>query len=82
MPYEHRFVKKCDGHKVSKVACEVEFRSIFHAPSRKFKILGIPNVLAQGKLYEHGLMKKGDDHKLCLKSGAKSSFDQFFAHHL
>ncbi|RRT70598.1 hypothetical protein B296_00014084 [Ensete ventricosum] len=35
----------------------VEFRSVFHAPSRKFKILAIPDVLALGKSYEHGFAK-------------------------
>ncbi|RWW75708.1 hypothetical protein BHE74_00016258, partial [Ensete ventricosum] len=60
----------------------VEFRSVFCATSRKFKILGIPNVLTQGKLYEHGFMKKYDDHKLCAKTRAKLCFDQFFTHHL
>ncbi|RRT45562.1 hypothetical protein B296_00054063, partial [Ensete ventricosum] len=57
-------------------------RSIFHALSRKFKLLAIPNVLAQGKLYERGFTKKCDDHKLCAKSRMKSSFDRFFVHHL
>ncbi|RWV80821.1 hypothetical protein GW17_00057840, partial [Ensete ventricosum] len=55
---------------------KVEFRSIFHAPSQKFKILTIPNVLADGKLYEHGFMKKYDGHKLCIvpKVGFRSVF--------
>ncbi|RWV80691.1 hypothetical protein GW17_00057996, partial [Ensete ventricosum] len=56
----------------------VEFRSVFHAPSRKFKILVIPDVLAHGKSYEHGFMKKRVGHKLC----AESSFDRFFVHRL
>ncbi|RWW49555.1 hypothetical protein BHE74_00044262, partial [Ensete ventricosum] len=60
----------------------VKFRSIFHASSRKFKVLVIPNVLAHGKSYEHGFMKKHDGHKLCITSYAKSSFDRFFMHHL
>ncbi|RWV79304.1 hypothetical protein GW17_00059579, partial [Ensete ventricosum] len=60
----------------------VEFRSVFRAPSRKFKILAIHNILAQGKLYEHDFMKKRDDHKLCAMSRTKSSFERFFAHHL
>ncbi|RZS14603.1 hypothetical protein BHM03_00046313, partial [Ensete ventricosum] len=55
-----------------------EFRSVFNAPSQKFKILAIPNVLAHGKLYEYGLTKKHDGHKLC----AESSFDWFFMHRL
>ncbi|RRT33214.1 hypothetical protein B296_00042738, partial [Ensete ventricosum] len=56
----------------------IEFRSIFCAPSRKFKILAIPNVLAYGKSYAHGFMKKRDGHK----SRGKSSFDRFFKHRL
>ncbi|RWW61867.1 hypothetical protein BHE74_00031047, partial [Ensete ventricosum] len=50
----------------------VEFRSVFRAPSRKFKILAIPNILAHGKSYEHGFMKKCDGHKLCAMSYGKS----------
>ncbi|RRT40745.1 hypothetical protein B296_00046921 [Ensete ventricosum] len=53
-------------------------QSVFRAPSQNFKILAIPNVLAHGKLYEHGFVKKRDCHKLC----AKSRFDRFFRHHL
>ncbi|RWV82734.1 hypothetical protein GW17_00055743, partial [Ensete ventricosum] len=56
----------------------VEFRLVFRAPSRKFKILAIPDVLAHGKSYEHGFMKKCDGHKLC----AESCFDRFFVHRL
>ncbi|RWV92484.1 hypothetical protein GW17_00045130, partial [Ensete ventricosum] len=63
-----------------KVAREVEFRSVFHAPSRKFKILDIPNVLAHGKSYGHGFTKKCDGHKLCMMSCANSSFDRFSMH--
>ncbi|RZS16904.1 hypothetical protein BHM03_00048971, partial [Ensete ventricosum] len=59
---------------------KVEFRSVFLAPSRNFKILAIPNVFAHGKSYEHGFAKKCDGHKLCAKSRAKSSFDRFFMH--
>ncbi|RRT31419.1 hypothetical protein B296_00055926 [Ensete ventricosum] len=44
-----------------------EFLSVFRASSRKFKILAIPDVLAHGKLYEHGFKKKCDGHKLCAK---------------
>ncbi|RZS16110.1 hypothetical protein BHM03_00048050, partial [Ensete ventricosum] len=55
----------------------VEFRSIFRAPSQKFKILAIPNVLAYGKSYEHDFMKKHDGHKLCVTLRVKSSFDRF-----
>ncbi|RRT75005.1 hypothetical protein B296_00014658 [Ensete ventricosum] len=62
----------------SKTLYKVEFRSIFHAPSRNFKIQAIPNVLAHGNLYEHGFTKKYDGHKLC----AKSCFDRFFVHRL
>ncbi|RWW75603.1 hypothetical protein BHE74_00016370, partial [Ensete ventricosum] len=61
---------------------EVKFRSVFRAPSRKFKILVIPNVLAHVKSYEHGFAKKHDGHKLCAKSRAKPSFDRFFVDHL
>ncbi|RZR73061.1 hypothetical protein BHM03_00019667 [Ensete ventricosum] len=55
---------------------------IFRALSQKFKILAISNVLAHGNSYENGFVKKGDGHKLCTKSRAKSSFDWFFMHHL
>ncbi|RZR98490.1 hypothetical protein BHM03_00027843, partial [Ensete ventricosum] len=48
-----------------------EFRLVFRAPSRKFKILANPNVLAP---YVHGFIKKCDGHKLW----AKSSIDRFF----
>ncbi|RWW83928.1 hypothetical protein BHE74_00007534, partial [Ensete ventricosum] len=53
-------------------------RSIFHAPSRNYKILVIPNVLANWKSYEHGFTKKRDGHKHYAKSG----FDLFFVHRL
>ncbi|RRT35326.1 hypothetical protein B296_00038141, partial [Ensete ventricosum] len=59
-----------------------EFRSLFCAPSRKFKILAIPNVLAHGKSYEYGFVKKRNGHELCTKSHAISSFDRFLVHHL
>ncbi|RWV80571.1 hypothetical protein GW17_00058143, partial [Ensete ventricosum] len=59
-----------------------EFRSIFCAPSSKLKILANPNVLAHRKSYEHGFVKKSDDHEFCSKSRAKSCFDRFFGHHL
>ncbi|RWW55282.1 hypothetical protein BHE74_00038085, partial [Ensete ventricosum] len=62
--------------------CRVEFRSVFRAPSQKFKILAIHDILAHGKSYEHGFMKKHDGHKLCGKSPAESSFDRFFMHRL
>ncbi|RWV77044.1 hypothetical protein GW17_00062191, partial [Ensete ventricosum] len=58
----------------------VEFRSVFCAQSRKFKILVIPVLLAHEKSYKHGFMKKYDGHKLCAKSRAVSSFDRFFVH--
>ncbi|RRT66801.1 hypothetical protein B296_00023577 [Ensete ventricosum] len=60
MSYEHSFVKKHDDHKL---CAKVEFSLIFYAPSRKFKILVIPNELAHGKSYEHGFVKKCDGHK-------------------
>ncbi|RWW08474.1 hypothetical protein BHE74_00007536, partial [Ensete ventricosum] len=56
----------------------VKFRSVFRAPSQKFKILAIPNLLVHEKSYEHGFMKKRNGLKLC----AKSSFDRFFVHRL
>ncbi|RRT32776.1 hypothetical protein B296_00035994 [Ensete ventricosum] len=62
--------------------CEVEFRSVFCAPSQKFKILVIPVLLAHGKLYKHGFVKKCDGHKLCVKSRTESNFDRFFMHRL
>ncbi|RWV95754.1 hypothetical protein BHE74_00037660, partial [Ensete ventricosum] len=57
---------------------KVEFRSFFHALSRKFKILAIPNVLAHGTSYEQGFTKKWNGHKLY----TKSSFDRFLVHRL
>ncbi|RWW45740.1 hypothetical protein BHE74_00048392 [Ensete ventricosum] len=63
-------------------ASRVEFRSSFCAPSRKFKILANPNILAHGKSYEQGFMKKCYGHKLWVKSRAESSFDRFFMHRL
>ncbi|RRT37828.1 hypothetical protein B296_00022625 [Ensete ventricosum] len=51
---------------------------MFRAPTQKLKILAIPNILAYGKSNEHGLMKKRDGHKLCIKS----SFNWFFMHRL
>ncbi|RZS21598.1 hypothetical protein BHM03_00054252, partial [Ensete ventricosum] len=62
--------------------CRVEFRSILRAASQKFKILAIPDVLAHRKSYEHGFAKKHYGRKHCLKSRAKSGFDQFFMHRL
>ncbi|RWW41302.1 hypothetical protein BHE74_00053221 [Ensete ventricosum] len=47
---------------------------IFHASSKKFKILDIPNVLSLMKSYEHGFVKKYYGHK----HYAKSRFDRFF----
>ncbi|RWV81001.1 hypothetical protein GW17_00057635 [Ensete ventricosum] len=75
MSYEHDFTKKCDSHKLR---AKVEFRSVFRAPSQKFKILAIHEVLAHGKSYEHGFTKKRDGHKLC----AELRFDRFFVLHL
>ncbi|RWW35828.1 hypothetical protein BHE74_00059197 [Ensete ventricosum] len=74
-----RFRKKI---RQSKTLRRVEFRSIFHAPSRKFKILVFPVLFAHGKLYKHAFAKKYDGHKLCAKSRAESSFDRFFVHRL
>ncbi|RRT31180.1 hypothetical protein B296_00057747 [Ensete ventricosum] len=60
----------------------VEFRSVFRAMSRKFKILAIPNVLAHGKSYKHAFAKKCDGHKHYAMSRPESSFDWFYVHHL
>ncbi|RZS26040.1 hypothetical protein BHM03_00059359, partial [Ensete ventricosum] len=60
----------------------VEFRSIFHVPSWKFKILAIPDILANGKPFEHSFMKNRIGHKHYAKSRAESSFDRFFMHRL
>ncbi|RZS24514.1 hypothetical protein BHM03_00057594 [Ensete ventricosum] len=65
-----------------KFCVKVEFRSIFRGPSRKFKILSIPNVIAHGKSYEHGFAKKLDGYIHCVKSRAESSFNWFFMHRL
>ncbi|RZR96093.1 hypothetical protein BHM03_00025054, partial [Ensete ventricosum] len=77
--YEHSFTKKHDGHKL---CAKVEFRSVFCAPSRKFKILAIPDILAHGKSYEHGFSKKRNSLKIYAKSHAESSFDRFFVYRL
>ncbi|RRT44967.1 hypothetical protein B296_00039016, partial [Ensete ventricosum] len=53
-------------------------QSVFHAPSWKFKILAIPNVLAIRKSYKQGFATKHDGHKLC----TKSYLDHFFVHRL
>ncbi|RRT81769.1 hypothetical protein B296_00012071 [Ensete ventricosum] len=52
----------------------IEFRLIFRAPSQKFKILAIPNVLAHGKSYEHGFAKKHKSHKRCANVKFRSVF--------
>ncbi|RRT33454.1 hypothetical protein B296_00039131 [Ensete ventricosum] len=72
-------MKKCNGHKL---CAKVEVRLVFCAPSRKFKILAIPGVLAHGKSYELGFTKKLDGHKHCAKLHAESSFDRFSMHRL
>ncbi|RRT45176.1 hypothetical protein B296_00055306, partial [Ensete ventricosum] len=65
--YEHDFYEK---NVIVINFVQNEFRSVFCAPSRKFKILVIPNILAHGKSYEHSFTKKCDGHKLCVKSHA------------
>ncbi|RWW31415.1 hypothetical protein GW17_00003949, partial [Ensete ventricosum] len=55
-----------------------EVRSVTRAPSWKFRIPNIPNILALGKSYEHSFEKKRDGHKHC----ANSRFDRFFTYHL
>ncbi|RWW42994.1 hypothetical protein BHE74_00051399 [Ensete ventricosum] len=74
----HGSVKKYDGQKLCAKSYRVEFRSVFHAPSRNFKIFSIPNVLSHRKSYVHGYMKKCNGHNLC----TESCFDRFFMHHL
>ncbi|RRT31173.1 hypothetical protein B296_00059065 [Ensete ventricosum] len=59
----------------------VEIRSIFRAPSRKFKIMVFPVLLAHGKSYKLAFAKKYDGQKHCAKSRAESSLDRFFVHH-
>ncbi|RWW67649.1 hypothetical protein BHE74_00024892 [Ensete ventricosum] len=43
-------------------------QSVFRAPSQKFNILAIPDVLTHCKSYEHGFVKKRDGHQICTKS--------------
>ncbi|RRT32811.1 hypothetical protein B296_00055994 [Ensete ventricosum] len=64
MSYEHGFTKNAT---VINFARRFEFQSIFCAPSQKFKILAIPNILAHGKSYELGFTKKCFGHKLCVE---------------
>ena len=47
---------------------------VFRTPSRKFKILTIPNILALWMLYKLGYATKFDGYKVY----AESRFDQFF----
>ncbi|RRT32072.1 hypothetical protein B296_00056576 [Ensete ventricosum] len=70
------------SHSQISIGFSVEFRSVFRAPYRKFKILAIPVVLAHGKSYKHGFPTKCDGHKLCAKSRSEWSFDTFFVHRL
>ncbi|URD87997.1 hypothetical protein MUK42_26151, partial [Musa troglodytarum] len=49
---------------------------VFCAPSQKFKILTILNLLGLGKLCNLGFTKKFNGNKVC----AKSMFDRFFLH--
>ncbi|RWV77827.1 hypothetical protein GW17_00061300 [Ensete ventricosum] len=71
-------MKKHDGHKLY---AKVVFRSVFHAPSQKFKIWDIPNVIAHGQSYEHDFVKKRDGHQLCVKSH-RVEFRSVFMHRL
>ncbi|RZS04912.1 hypothetical protein BHM03_00035321 [Ensete ventricosum] len=58
-----RFHEKTRRSKtLREVPRRVKFRSVFRVSSQKFKILAIPDVLAHGKSYEHGLVKKHDGH--------------------
>ncbi|RZS14602.1 hypothetical protein BHM03_00046311 [Ensete ventricosum] len=69
-------------HVGQKSCAQIRVSIDFQAPSQKFKILAIPDVLTHGKSYEHSFKKKHDVHKLSAKSRADSSFDRFFVHHL
>ncbi|RWV83340.1 hypothetical protein GW17_00055064 [Ensete ventricosum] len=52
-------MKKRDGHKLcAKSHAGSIFDRFLRAPSRKFKILAITDVLAHGKLYKHGFTNK------------------------
>ncbi|URE08721.1 hypothetical protein MUK42_13492, partial [Musa troglodytarum] len=51
---------------------------VFCAPSRKFKILTIPNLLGLRKLTNIGFAKKRNGHKVY----AKSMFDLFSLYYL
>ncbi|RZS29076.1 hypothetical protein BHM03_00062750, partial [Ensete ventricosum] len=73
--------KKSQRSYLLEVVRRVKFRSVFRALSRKYKILGIPDVLAHGKSYEYGFTKKRDGHKLCVKSRAVE-FDRCFMYRL
>ncbi|RWV79549.1 hypothetical protein GW17_00059296, partial [Ensete ventricosum] len=66
----------------SKTLRRVGIRSVFRAPTQKFKILVFPVLLAHGKSYKLAFAKKYEGQKLCSKSRAESSFDQFFVHRL
>ncbi|RRT44966.1 hypothetical protein B296_00039019 [Ensete ventricosum] len=68
MSYKHDFVKKYDGHKrCAKSRVKLSFNRFF-----------MQHLVFHGKSYEHGFMQKHDDNSFYVKS----SFDQFFAHHL
>ncbi|RWW64865.1 hypothetical protein BHE74_00027870 [Ensete ventricosum] len=73
-------MKKCNGHKL---CAKSRFHRVFRAPSRNFRILAIPNVLAHSRnfkihtipnvlahenSYKHGFVKKCDGHKFFVKS--------------
>ncbi|RZS27383.1 hypothetical protein BHM03_00060840 [Ensete ventricosum] len=53
---------------------EVEFLTVFHAPSPKLKILAIPNVLAYGKSYEHSFVKNATVIKVAREVKFRSVF--------
>ncbi|CAL9765461.1 unnamed protein product, partial [Musa acuminata subsp. burmannicoides] len=87
------FLKK---NVIVKSFCNVEVRSVFCAPSQKFKILTIPNKFAFEKSYMLGFVKKRGGHKFCTKSRfdcftekldghkdcTKSRFNWFIMHRL
>ncbi|RWW41830.1 hypothetical protein BHE74_00052663 [Ensete ventricosum] len=64
----------------------VEFRSVFRAPSWKFKILAVPDVLAHGKVEFRSVFRAQSRIFKILAIPVvlahESSFDWFFMHRL
>ncbi|CAL9765462.1 unnamed protein product, partial [Musa acuminata subsp. burmannicoides] len=66
---------------IVKSFCNVEVRSVFCAPTKKFKILTIPNKFTFGKSYMLGFDKKHGGHIFCTKSRF-DRFNRFIMHRL